>query len=737
MESQPNFPPKFVHLALISILGFIVAVGLLVSFAVFAMANVDAQSLERQRGFAASGLRLVFDRVPKEQESITIWDDAVVKVRQNDQTWMAENIGEWVTEYFGHDQVYVLNPRDEPIHATNGGATVAPAAYLEHESLIAPLAKQLRSKMAEATVGLADSSAVVGELGATSVILQGATPALVSVKPIVAYSEDVAVLPGSEFLHISIRRVDEDLLSEIGRMFALKHLRLLNVREVADAHAAVPIADDAGRIFGFLTWDGNRPGTKMVLDAAPGLGAAIGVGAVLLGWLLFRLLRSSAQLTASQAQTQFLAFHDTLTGLPNRALFEDRLDRALVEARRSGKHVALHAIDIDRFKNINDTRGHPAGDELIRLVASRLSSVLRECDTVARLGGDEFAVVQTEVTHMAEAEVTAERMLRAINEPCELLGERAHVSASIGVVVFTGSEANRSELFRKADIALYEAKARGRARFQLFAGDMDDIVKRRRLIEEELRLALELGDQLKVVYQPIFTPGGKDVLGAEALVRWDHPIHGRLAPDLFISIAEERALIEPLGEFVLREAALFALEAELPWIAVNVSPIQFRNPLFASKVFTILDEVGLEPKRLQIEITEGVLLDNVAVIEQTLGQLRSGGVQIALDDFGTGYSSMSYLRRYAIDKLKIDRSFVAELGSSPDADAIIRAMVVMARSLKLQVTAEGVETTEQRDHLAALGCHELQGYLLSRPLAPADFAALSVAPNASRIAMQA
>jgi diguanylate cyclase (GGDEF)-like protein len=361
--------------------------------------------------------------------------------------------------------------------------------------LVAPLVEQLRAAMKSASAGMLDSSGTVAGLGATGLVLQGSRPASVSVKPIVAYSSAVKVPPGSEYLHVSIRRVDDDVLSEISAKYHLEGLRLMEVAGGGDPHATIPIPDGRGRILGFLIWDGYRPGTNMVMKAGPGLLAAIGVGAGLLLWLLYRLRRSSAQLSASQAQTQFLAFHDTLTGLPNRALFEDRLDRALVEARRSGKKIALHAIDIDRFKNVNDTRGHPAGDELIRLVAARLSSVMRESDTVARLGGDEFAVVQTDVGHLGEAESAAARMLEAICEPCELFGEKAHVTASVGVVVSAAAETSREEMFRKADIALYEAKGRGRARYQLFAGDMDDNVKRRRLIEDELRLALELGNR--------------------------------------------------------------------------------------------------------------------------------------------------------------------------------------------------------------------------------------------------
>ncbi len=726
-------PSLSTRLTWTSVLGYLVAVAFNLGFAYWAMVTVDNQSMEREAAFAASGLQSLYDRIPTEQESSALWDDAVLQVRANDHFWIAENLTEWMGDYFGFDTVYVLDPLNRPVHAMRDSEVLSPDVYAEDEPLVAPLVEKFRAVMAEASAGLSDSSDAVGELGEEDIVLQGGMPAIISVKPIVGTTGTVQVAPGSEYLHVAFRRIDDDVLAEIAEKYDLAGVHLL----AADApkrnsQTSVPVSNAAGQILGFIAWEGDRPGTRMVLAVAPGLVASIIISSLVMGWLLMRLRRASTQLHASEVQAQFLAFHDTLTGLPNRALFVDRLDRALIAARRSGKKVALHSIDIDRFKSINDTRGHPAGDELIRVIGARLSAVVRETDTVARLGGDEFAVVQTEMNSLADAELIAKRMLAAVAEPCELLGEKAQVNASIGVVVSAGAETNRDEMLRKSDIALYEAKARGRGRYELFAGDMDEIVRHRRMIEDDLRAALEQGGQLKLAYQPLFAGDGKTMLGAEALVRWDHPVLGRLPPDQFIGIAEERALIEPLGEFVLREAASFALRSGLPWIAVNVSPIQFRDDRFGSKVLAILKEVGLPPGRLQIEITEGVLLENAGLIEKTLAQLRATGIRIVLDDFGTGYSSMSYLRRYAIDKLKIDKSFVAELGTSRDADAIVRAMIGLARSLKLQVTAEGVETVAQRDHLTAIGCQELQGYLLSRPIPEAELIEMMGQPPQSR-----
>jgi diguanylate cyclase (GGDEF)-like protein len=695
----------------VSVAGFLAALLSVLGFAFWAAMAVDRAAIAREVQFVRAGIQKVFDRVPQEQESITIWDDAVIHTRERDEKWMTDNVGAWVHAYFGHTAVFVLDDLDRPIHAMHNGLTLDVRSYADHAEQIAPLVSRLRAQL-QASTGEEGR----GAMGAQDIVVTGGVPAVFSVKPIVPYTGTVSVGAGQEYLHVSIQAFDRAVLEEIAQTYDLQSVRLLGPGEDAGP-ATAPIANSKGDVLARIGWDAYRPGAALIFAAAPGLAVGVAIGITLLALLLSRLRRTASELQASEAQAHFLAFHDTLTGLPNRSLFEDRLRSALATARHTGMSLALHSIDLDRFKNINDTRGHPAGDELIRLVAGRLSAVLREGDTVARLGGDEFILLQVGISDAEEAESLANRLLASIGKPCDLLGEAAPVSASIGVVMASPDCLDREELLRRADIALYEAKAAGRARFAMFTAEMDEVIKRRRLVEEELRFALEFGQHLSVVYQPLFAPDGQSIIGAEALARWHHPELGWIAPDYFIQIAEERALIEPLGEFVLREAASFAVEAQLPWVAVNVSPVQFRDPLFVPTVLRVLSETGLSPKRLQLEITERVLLENSTFINGALGQLRAAGIRIALDDFGTGYSSMSYLRHHAIDKLKIDRSFVAELGQSADADAIIRAMVALARSLRLRVTAEGVETIEQRDHLAAIGCHELQGYLMSRPVA--------------------
>lgn len=416
----------------------------------------------------------------------------------------------------------------------------------------------------------------------------------------------------------------------------------------------------------------------------------------------------------TEAHIHFLAYHDSLTGLPNRAQFERDLARLATRAAE-GTPAALVLIDLDRFKHINDTLGHVAGDDLLRQLANRLFQLVGPAGTLARVGGDEFAILLS-----GPAAGAAESLCRAIQlqfgRPFRLFDDPAFITASIGIAPWRpGSDA--LAMLREADIALYEAKARGRGRWQVFAPPMAETVAEKRRIEQDLRRALTAGGaELALEYQPIFAADGHYIVGAEALVRWDHPERGRLAPDTFIGVAEERGLIEKLGEWVFEEACRMLAQTAIPWVAVNVSPVELKSRRFVERVVETLRERGIDPRRLQLEITEGMLLDTSEATETGLTRLREAGIRLALDDFGTGYSSLNYLRRYNVDKLKIDQSFVGQLGESVDAEVIVRTIIDLARSLKMKVTAEGVATERQRAYLVAHGCHELQGFLLSEPL---------------------
>jgi diguanylate cyclase (GGDEF)-like protein len=541
--------------------------------------------------------------------------------------------------------------------------------------------------------------------------------------------------PGTEPLLVSIRFLDDTFLKRLSERNLIEGLRFSQVNTPENAEVSVPLTSDDRETIGYFIWRPELPGTKILSVIGPSTALVCGLMIVVMT-LLVRSLHASmsklestvVELRASEAHAQHLAFHDTLTGLPNRALFHNRFDRALAHIER-GEGLALLMLDLDRFKNVNDTLGHHAGDTLIREVGRRLSGLLRSGDTVARLGGDEFAILQVGTRGRSDGEALCSRIFEAVRQPFDLEGGQAFVGVSIGVVLAPDAGTDLIELQRKADIALYHAKDQGRDCHRYFEASMDESVKRRATIEEELREALASGTELKVYYQPQVAAAGQPVIGLEALVRWQHPSRGLIAPDQFLPIAEETGLIQQLGDMVLRRACAISLRWPDLFVAVNLSAAQFRASGLADRVIGIVQESGANARNIEFEVTEGVLLGD-ALTRDTLKRLRAAGFRITLDDFGSGHSSLSYLRRYEVDKIKIDRSFIQPLGHSVDRDsaAIVQAITTLGRTIGLTVTAEGVKTEDQRRFLAKSGCAEMQGHLFARAL-PEDRIASMIAMN--------
>jgi diguanylate cyclase (GGDEF)-like protein len=420
----------------------------------------------------------------------------------------------------------------------------------------------------------------------------------------------------------------------------------------------------------------------------------------------------------AEARLVYLARHDALTGLPNRVLFQERLEQALTLAGRGG-HCAVLCLDLDRFKLVNDTLGHPVGDRLLQAAADRLQACVREMDTVARLGGDEFAIIQPAVERPEDAELLANRILVAFRSAFEIDEHTIQAGTSLGVAIAPGDGTSPEKLLKNADIALYLAKTEGRSKVRFFEPEMDASIQLRRMLELDLRLAIAR-NEFEVYYQPLVDVATRMIAGFEALLRWHHPVRGLVSPAEFIPLAEETGMIVAIGEWVLRTACVEAKNwpADIS-VAVNLSPIQFRQGNLVAVVKDALDASGLHPDRLELEITETVLLQNTVGTLAALHELRAIGVAVALDDFGTGYSSLSYLRSFPFDKIKIDQSFVRDLVEDKEALSIVRAITGLGQGLRMRTTAEGVETQEQLDILRREGCTEIQGYLFSRPM-PAD-----------------
>ena len=417
----------------------------------------------------------------------------------------------------------------------------------------------------------------------------------------------------------------------------------------------------------------------------------------------------------SQQKIEYLAYYDPLTGLPNRVRFREGLGRDLVRAARAGERLAVLCIDLDRFKEVNDTQGHDAGDELLIQVAGRIVALAGETGTVARLSGDEFAVVQTGSAQPEGARRLAGRLTEALGRDYRLRDGVARIGASTGIALFPDDGGSVDEILRRADMALYRAKSEGRDTYRFFEPAMDRAIRARRELEMALREAIEEGG-LHLEYQPQADADSGAVIGFEALVRWNHPTLGPLPPGDFIGVAEESGLIMPLGEWVLRRACQDAAGWARPLkVAVNLSPVQFQRAPLGAQVADVLAETGLDPARLELEITESVLMSDRELAVAVLHDLKRLGVSVAMDDFGTGYSSLSYLQSFPFDKIKIDRSFVMSLAHSEDARAIVKAVIGLGHSLGLPMVAEGVENDFQLDFLRRAGCTEVQGYLIGRP----------------------
>jgi len=443
--------------------------------------------------------------------------------------------------------------------------------------------------------------------------------------------------------------------------------------------------------------------------------------------VVWGICRDITERKRAQEQLYHMAHHDTLTGLPNRLNFVDRLRQSIAMARRMGKQVAVLFLDLDRFKIINDTLGHAAGDALLVEMAARLQNCLREIDCIGRLGGDEFAIAIGNLTFAADAEKIAGKILKSLGEVVQIHEHELHLTTSIGISLFPGDHEDAEQLLRKADIAMYTAKAKGRNNVQVYDASLDLDSDRRLILEQGMRRALE-HREFEIYYQPKVDTRGNRITSMEALLRWEHPEFGLLPPAEFISLAEETGLIFTLGEWVLREACL----QNRAWqrqglppvrVAVNLSGYQLQQKGLIDMIRSVLDEAELDPRWLELEVTETVVMQNPDFAVTILRELRNLGIHISIDDFGTGYSSLSHLKRFAINTLKIDKSFVSEVERNTTDAAIASAIIAMGNSLELTVIAEGVETAGQLEFLKKHDCHEIQGYFFSQPV-PAEIAAM-------------
>ncbi|MBM3529866.1 MAG: EAL domain-containing protein [Alphaproteobacteria bacterium] len=636
---------------------------------------------------------------------------------------MQQRIASWLNPLTDHDLIAVVNAEDTIVYSHTPPRTAF--SGLGSPSEVKTIVGYLRgqaTELPERTMRLVggDLPSIAGDVrGAVLLRTVGRSLTLVTVMPMIRRTgEPGASVRSRPPLVLTMRIIEQSILTDIGKRLQLENLRMLGDRPAEANDHVHEFVDGRNQPIARLAWEPQRPGAQILETVFPFIGIAL-AGFVLLTGLMQRYMRhTAAAIAAGERTLRFLALHDPLCGLPNRNYFGERLESVIADVKRGGSPAALFYIDLDHFKDVNDTLGHPVGDELIRAVTLRLSRSTQSGDLVARLGGDEFAVITSASSDHAELQTIARGIITALCEPFTINGHTIVIGASIGIAVIdrrSGSDA--ADIMRYADMALYRAKNEGRNRACIYDAMMDADLSQRKLVEQDLREAIER-DELKVAYQPIVNASGEKIVGVEALARWPHPLRGLIPPTEFIPIAEHSGLIIQLGAHVLRRACLDARAWPGIAVSVNVSPLQFRQIDFVNGVERILAETGLEPARLELELTESTLLGNVENAEAAMRRLRALGVQLALDDFGTGYSSLLYLRRFPFNRLKIDRSFVLSIEKAADAAAIVHAVVSLGRGLGMKVTAEGVETAEQHLFLRAAGVHCMQGYRFGAPTEP-------------------
>jgi diguanylate cyclase (GGDEF)-like protein len=527
---------------------------------------------------------------------------------------------------------------------------------------------------------------------------------------------DMSLLKGTPNLLLSITYIDDEFISEIGQSLLLRDLKLEPQPSGIDGVVSEPFIGDDGKLLGYLSWINRKPGAALLTIILP----LVAFG-VLAAWFLSktmfnRLKRASTALERSESQARHEAKHDALSGLPNRVHMVEKIEAFLNSpmVKRNGQRAVAAYIDIDRFKDINDTLGHEAGDQLIAAVAQRLVGRLRPQDFLSRFGGDEFAILCAPAGHEA-AGTLAKRIAHAFESPFSVKGQNIRVTASIGLAIAPENGTTADELMRHADIALYEAKNQGRDRAVLFCAEMAEQVEHRRSIELALRHALE-DDALDLHYQPIVSCQTGAVVGVEALLRWEHPIYGEMSPAEFIPIAENAGLLPSLGEWVLNCAMTDAKKWPTLEVSVNLSPVQMRHVDLEGTLRRLVGEHEVDPRRFVLEITEDVMMEATDRVAAILDAIRAMGFKTALDDFGTGYSSLSYLCTFRFDKIKIDCSFVAKIAEIDSTRTIIKSVVSLGRALGMAIVAEGVETEFEADMMKQFGCTELQGFYFARPL---------------------
>ena len=717
------------RLSVVVPIGVIVAVAIVcIVIAVLSSAQrADGVAIDQERQLLTRALIAESEQVLRETESVGTSPSAINNIRRKfDEDWVQGQISGRLSTFFGHNLVMVFDGANNLMSSFADHRSGDTAWFPKARNDVLPLLDYLHGHNAtlQGVFELNPGVRIEGGAHNHGAIIHSfmgypALLAAVAVGPV----EDIAPgLDNAAPILLSVKFIDAQVLANIASQLRLKNLRRIDETSPPSGDQIYVLRDTDGKVAARFAWTPKQPGAEIVNNVWPYIAVALAGFALLAAFVLRYMRRTAVEIAAGESRLRHLAMHDPLCGLPNRIYFGDRLEAVIEEVKHGSTPAAVFYIDLDHFKDVNDTLGHPIGDELIRNVTLRLSRALRGDDLVARLGGDEFAVISSTGSDQAKMLALAQRIIAALCAPYTVSKQNIVIGASIGIATIDKTCGGSADVMRYADMALYRAKNEGRNRACIYDSVMDANLSKRKLLEIELRRAIETGG-LNLLYQPLVNPSGEKLIGVEALCRWPHPGLGDISPEEFIPIAEHSGLIIELGEWVLRRACLDGNAWPRLSVAVNVSPLQFRRSDFVDMVERVLKETQFDPTRLELEVTESTLIGNVEGAEAAMRRIKALGVRLALDDFGTGYSSLLYLRRFPFDKLKIDRSFVQSIEKAADAAAIVHAIVSLGRGLGMKVTAEGVETADQQLFLRAAGVHSMQGYRFGYATTAAEISA--------------
>jgi len=697
----------------ILIISFVV-IATIIGFMAWTVSRNDEASISHQARLLTHSIKEQRELISREQKSVATWDKALQTIQESkNHEWIESNLGIAMFDFFGHDRVIILNPELQPIYAMENGKSVNNNSYETIRSTIEPIARRLREinwqgALSSFTYGHSDKIPNIVDIA-----LINNQPAIISLMPIASNAKVGNQNAGKEFTHVSIEYLDHNMAAELADLLLLKNPMFSQKVNQQNNIASITIKNNAGTPITYFLWEPIRPGAQMLSETKPIIAFATLFVIIIITLLILRLKNSTSSLEAEKAAAHHLAYHDKLTGLGNRALFEKSLSEAIIRTSSENSKLAMLILDLDMFKQVNDTLGHQAGDELICEVAKRLQPLVRTSDVITRLGGDEFAIIATEFSCTKDIKTMCNRMVKSIRQPFELKAGQAFVGVSIGVSVCENKKDNAEELVRKADIALYEAKNGGRNQFKLFEDKMGETVQRRQKIETDLRQALIADDQISVIFDPLVRHDNVELLGYEAKIVWEHPLLGKVPSQTFIPVAEYCGLISTIGNILLRKACEKGAKEPGRFIALRAFPNQLRRHDYFKEVIDVVKETGINPNDLELEINENMLNEEEKTATSNIHKFREAGIKIAISDFGSGFTSLRLAQEFQVDRIKICRSFITEMEQSPDPEAITHAVVWLARAVGVEVSADGIDSITQKEFLYRMGCMSFQGKLFS------------------------